>query len=351
MAPRLPTPRGFTKAEARALSREKWTGKIVVAVALMAMAISFVALYYVGDKLGLPGWTPALLPLAVDGFAVACALGIARATDTREGLRGSWSEWVGMCGALGISVTGNVWHGLAVGDPTLPQGLVVAFAAVPPVITAWGVHVWSKQAMKGISAHVLVDAPDELQFGLAQLGEPTPAPKATRAPEPRRASPTPAPAPATVAAAASPRAQVSAPVPPPIQRAHEAHVRAQATAARAQQDDDARAQDVPAARIAETPASRKDARDAQPVVLPADNGKALIEAEVRASHAEDPNTKPDASALHKQFRLTCNPATSRRWVQAEWDRLTAEAARTAGPQRGGSVIDLAGHQAAAGARS
>ena len=267
MSPRikLPASRGFTLADKRNQRLERVTLLIVVAVAVIAAAISFVALKWVGEYINM-GAIAFLLPLAIDGFGIICAFGIVRSQSMNEKLRKRASEWVGLAYALGLSVAGNIVHALsAITGAKPPIWLVVGFVSAIPVIVAYGIHLLGRAIDGGVSAHVLADDPDKVQFGLAQLGdENQPAP----APAPRKATPAPK-APAAPAAAAKP---------------------AQATPAA----------DLPAVL--------------RPIVDPL---KEAARAEFDRMVAADPGTKPDASTIHRAIESPKNPATTRRWV-SEW---------------------------------
>lgn len=209
MAPKPPAARGFTLSEKRSLQFERVTLYMVLMVAIIAATISFRALTDNGHRMGL-GWASPLLPLAIDGFGIACSVGIVRSQGAGEPGRERVSEWFGLSIALGLSIAGNVNHALISKTVNMPTPLATLFAAAIPVIVAYGIHVYGRAMARGISAHVLADDPNSLQFGLAHLGEQQTAPAATA---PARKAPTRStPArPAPIAAPAAPRQQ-SAPV-------------------------------------------------------------------------------------------------------------------------------------------
>lgn len=179
---RTPAPRTFTRAEKRSLKFETVALYVMLLVAIIAAIISFVALVWVGHEIGLNN-AAYLVPFAVDGFAIACSVGIIRSQAEGEKVRGRLSEWLGLAYALGLSLAGNVVHALNAkyGTP-LPEWLVWAYAAAPPIIVAYGLHVYGRAQSKGISAHVLEDDPNRIHFGIAHLGDDTvqPAPRAAR---------------------------------------------------------------------------------------------------------------------------------------------------------------------------
>lgn len=190
MAPRIPAPRGFTLNEVRSLKVERISLYVVFLVALVAMIVSFVALTWLGGHMRL-GIAAPLIPLMLDGFAVACSFGIVRSQAEGEGVRDRLSEWIGLSIALALSVLGNVYHVLNV----VPVWLMVLVAGAIPTIVAYGIHVYGRALDRGISSHVLADNPNEIVFDLQRVGDtpPAPAPR-VRAPRVQAQEPrTPAP--------------------------------------------------------------------------------------------------------------------------------------------------------------
>lgn len=262
-----PAARGFTLAEKRSLQFEQVSLYAVFLVAVIAAVISFVALAAVGREAGL-GHAAYLLPLAIDGFGIACSVGIVRSVASGETTRSRISEWLGLFGALALSVLGNVTHSLAVGAATLPDYVKIAYAAAIPLIVAYGIHVYGRAMVRGISAHVLADNPDELHFNLAHLGD---VETVARAHAPAKVSRTPAPrAPTTSTASAQP-----------------------ARAPRA------------------------------PMVVGPNTDKARMRGAFDAAITADPLTKPDAAALQRQLGIDAHPATPRRWVKDWWEEHEA----------------------------
>jgi fumarate reductase subunit D len=139
-------------------------------VAVIAAVISFQALRDAGLRMGLD-WAAPLLPLAIDGFAVIASLGIIRSQGAGERFSARASEWLGLCFVLGLSVAGNVAHALDRMDPDFPRILAGLFGSAPPIIVAYGIHVYGRAMTSGVSRHVLVDDPDKIHFGLTHLGE------------------------------------------------------------------------------------------------------------------------------------------------------------------------------------
>lgn len=162
--------RSFTFQEKRTFRLERWSLYVQLAVAVIAAVISFQALRDAGLRMGLD-WAAPLLPLAIDGFAVIASLGIIRSQGAGERLRGRASEWVGLCFVLGLSIAGNVAHALDKMDPDFPRILAGLFGAAPPIIVAYGIHVYGRAMTSGVSRHVLVDDPDKIHFGLTHLGD------------------------------------------------------------------------------------------------------------------------------------------------------------------------------------
>lgn len=273
MTKKAPPARGFTLAEKRSLQFEKVALYAVFFVAIVAAIISFVALESVGREAGL-GWASILLPLAIDGFGIACSVGIVRSVSSGEGWRDRFSEWTGLVGALVLSILGNVHHSLAVGSPTLPDYVKVAYAGAIPMIVAYGIHVYGRAMTRGISAHVLADDPDQLVFGLTQLGDAQ-----------------------TLAAAKAPVRTTRAPATstPRAPRAASA-------------SEDARTVSAPPAAPARTPRAATEPT----------GERARAHALFNAAIAGDPTTKPDAARIHADLNTDKNPATTRRWVAAWW---------------------------------
>ncbi|MDB5253902.1 MAG: hypothetical protein JWP27_3071, partial [Flaviaesturariibacter sp.] len=181
-----PATRGFYISDRRSLRFETLTMWLVSAVSVIAVVISFFALSWCGRQFLAAPVAP-LLPLAVDGFAVACSAGIVRSQSQQENWRERINEWIGLGLALGLSVAGNVTHALAEGSGKLPVGLVGAFAASVPVIVAYGIHVLGRAISKGLSSKVRVDAPDEIVLDDVAVARPTRVP--TRVPVAREARP------------------------------------------------------------------------------------------------------------------------------------------------------------------
>lgn len=165
-----PTSRGFTLAEKRAMLFEQVSLYAVFLVALIAAAISFIALRAVGADAGL-GRASFLLPIAIDGFGIACSVGIIKSVAQGEPTRERLSEWVGLFAALGLSILGNVYHALEVGAASLPDHVKIAYAVAIPLIVAYGLHVYGRAMSKGISAHVMADNPNEVVFDVRHLGD------------------------------------------------------------------------------------------------------------------------------------------------------------------------------------
>jgi len=268
---KAPNARGFTIAERRALTFERVSLYMVFLVALIAAALSFIALRAVGSDAGL-GQASFLLPIAIDGFGIACSVGIVRSVASGEGIRDRLSEWVGLFVSLGLSVLGNVHHALKVGAIDLPDYVKIAYSAAIPIIVAYGIHVYGRAMAKGISAHVMADDPDRVHFDLAHLGDHSAPP--ARAPRP------------------TPRAQ--------------AQPAARAVAAPAAAQPSAQPEQV-AARITDAPSGLRAA------------ARAHFEQCVRAN----PTTKPDAKAIHDAIGSDKNPATTRRWVSEWWDEFVS----------------------------
>jgi hypothetical protein len=162
--------RSFTVQERRTFRLERWSLCVQLAVAVIGAVISFQALRDAGLRMGL-SWASPLLPLAIDGFAVIASLGIIRSQGAGERLHERASEWLGLCFVLALSIAGNVAHALDRMEPDFPRILAGLFGAAPPIIVAYGIHVYGRAMTSGVSRHVLVDDPDRIHFGLAHLGD------------------------------------------------------------------------------------------------------------------------------------------------------------------------------------
>ena len=282
---KAPTSRGFTLAEKRSMTFERVALYAVFFVAIVAAVISFVALQWLGAHLGL-GWASVLVPLAIDGFAIACSVGIVRSQAAGEPTRERFSEWAGLFIALGLSVVGNVQHVLDTGSPAIPIWLKIAYASAIPIIVAYGIHVYGRAMSRGISAHVMADDPNLVRFDVQSVGEmrtPAPSKRALAIPrEPDRVRTAPS-------AIESVRAQQGPPVSAPVtpERASEAPALAEVSA--------------------DGPGERERAR-------------ALFDEAVRL----DSSAKPDAAAIHRAAGATASPATVRRWVGSWWDEIVIE---------------------------
>lgn len=161
--------RSFTVQEERTFRLERWSLYVQLAVAVIAAVISFQALRDAGLRMGLD-WAAPLLPLAIDGFAVIASLGIIRSQGAGERFGARASEWLGLCFVLALSIAGNVAHALDKMDPDFPRILAGLFGSAPPIIVAYGIHVYGRAMNSGVSRHVLIDDPDKIHFGLTHLG-------------------------------------------------------------------------------------------------------------------------------------------------------------------------------------
>lgn len=276
---KAPAARGFTLAEKRALLFERVSLYAVFLVALIAAAISFIALRAVGADAGL-GSASFLLPIAIDGFGIACSVGIVRSVASGEGVRERTSEWFGLFAALGLSILGNVHHALIVGAGTLPDYVKVAYAAAIPMIVAYGIHVYGRAMARGISAHVLAENPDQIVFEMRHLGETVSAQRA-----PVRTAPRPAP-----------RTQAAQPA-------------------------------TPAAQLPRTVTGSK------PIPV-GDNERQRARIVFDQLVAADPTQKPDAAVVHREAGVTRDKATTRRWVQSWWDETQEAMGMGTDPQAG-----------------
>lgn len=141
MTAALPPP--LTPGIRRPIDPDRLSVWAVAGVGATAITLSFTALLPVAEAAGL-GWAAPLLPVLVDGFGLACSLRVAQSAHRREPFRERLIEWVGLAGALTLSILGNVHHAMMVGSPTLPTYLRIAFAVAAPVIVAYSVHVYGR---------------------------------------------------------------------------------------------------------------------------------------------------------------------------------------------------------------
>lgn len=290
-----PVARGFTVAERKALRFEQVTMWLVLLVAVIAGVVSFQALTDAGLAMNLR-WAAPLLPLSIDGFAVACSVGIIRSQAAGQKSTKRISEWLGLAYALAVSILGNAYHVLNNG---YPDWLKVVMAASIPFIVAYGIHVYGRAMSTGLSAYVMVDNPDELVFDVRHLGD---EPTAHRAP------------------ARTPR---------PAHRAPQA-ARPAAQAARTE-----------GAQVAKEPRAQAVSRTA----VPGDDEKARARVIFDRMVADNPLAKPDAAAIMREIGSERHPATPRRWVKDWWDEHEASLGmgreEKTGPQIGAESVEAA----------
>lgn len=313
---KAPTARGFTLAEKRSLQFENVALYAVFLVAIIAASISFIALKAVGADAGL-GRASFLLPLAIDGFGIACSVGIIKSVAEGEGFRDRASEWFGLFSALALSILGNVHHALEVGAASLPDYVKIAYATAIPLIVAYGIHVYGRAMSKGISAHVLADDPDKLRFDLEHLGGES----GQRRPAQARAPRTPKVAPSRAAAPSPARTTPAQPTPERAQPAAPEVARTTPTPSAAPQGDEQAAAQV--------------------------DEKARARAIFDRMVAENPVEKPDAAKIHAEADVQRDKATSRRWVQTWWNEVQSQlgiardelpSAQPAGTQEGSERV-------------
>lgn len=155
--------RGLTVDEKRARDFERVTLRIVLVVAVIAAVISFFAVSWVGQQMGMSVVLAWLLPLAIDGFAVACSLGIVRSQAAGKSARSRVSEWLGLGYALSVSVVDNTVHALhAVTGMNVEVWLAVANASAVPVIVAYGLHILGRAMQGGVGGRQNADDPDRI---------------------------------------------------------------------------------------------------------------------------------------------------------------------------------------------
>lgn len=202
MARKAPTQRKRTVSDRRTLRVETASLPLVIGVAVIAALISFVALKWVGEYMGMSVEVfgvqiayAALLPLAIDGFGIICALGIVRSNSVDESFLKRVSEWGGLAISLALSIAGNVVHTLHFVDGTLPpRWLIVAYSAAIPAIVAYGLHLLGRTLRDSLSARIYVDDPDHVQLDVPGVTQAPAEQPRTRATQPKTAPARQAPA-------------------------------------------------------------------------------------------------------------------------------------------------------------
>jgi len=167
---RTPTARGLTVEDARNRRLTKTTLWIIVFVSILAAVVSFQALLWVGSQLG-AAWAAPIVPIAVDGISLVFALSIVDSETKGKPFAKRITLWTGLLLMLGLSVAGNIYHAIHVGTGLLPLWLTYAYAAAPPVIVFFGVHVLGKALSGGVDAHVLASDPDTVRFDITRVSE------------------------------------------------------------------------------------------------------------------------------------------------------------------------------------
>ncbi|MEQ7008436.1 hypothetical protein ABN028_19880 [Actinopolymorpha sp. B17G11] len=76
--------------------------------------------------------------------------------------------------------------------------------------------------------------------------------------------------------------------------------------------------------VVELPKGDAETADETEVPAPRSDDQARVLARCAEILAANPGEKPVAADIHRELGLTCNRATSRRWVQAAWDKHSAE---------------------------
>ena len=184
---RAPAVRGLTLSEDRALKFERVALYMVLTVSVIAAALSFVALSWFALEMGVERGAHYLLPLAIDGFAIACSVGIVVAHGNPLQRDRARFEWGGLILAVVLSVIGNVFHALRLGSGELPAWAVVPMAAAVPVIVAFGVHVYVRALGRGVSSRIMRDDPDHIRDETPARTQP-PRPPSARPPRPASSS-------------------------------------------------------------------------------------------------------------------------------------------------------------------
>ena len=220
MSKTSPKTRGFTLADRDGLKFELYLLYAIGGVALSSFIISFAALAWVGEEaMGLHVWAFGLglhliVPLAIDGMQLVAAAAITR---RRANGKPAGAEWIALASALALSIAGNVYHALEVGNPGISSWLKVAFASAFPIFVALGMHIYERAMADGLRSKIAVDDTDHIIVDTAPAPAVTrpqrtrPAPPVEKPTEKSTPPPLPAPAPQdTTDTGPSPKEQVHA---------------------------------------------------------------------------------------------------------------------------------------------
>lgn len=165
---KTPDPRGFTLAERDSQRFQLALGFGLMAVIAATFILSFTALAWIGEAMGIPQPFHLLVPLFVDGAQLICAGAITvRRTEGRHAI----PEWLGLALTLGLSIIGNVYHSMELGDEVLVTWVKIAFATAIPVMVALGIHIFERSLNTGLRTRVLADEPDKVRFDITPVAE------------------------------------------------------------------------------------------------------------------------------------------------------------------------------------
>lgn len=126
----------------RGFAHALWPGLwLAGGLAVLAFALSFLALRAVGIASGVDASISWMFPVIIDGFIVLATWATWR--FRAHGLRGAWYPMGALVVFSAVSLTGNALHAhpVAVGDLLLARWAAAAFSAVPPVALLAASHM------------------------------------------------------------------------------------------------------------------------------------------------------------------------------------------------------------------
>lgn len=110
-------------------------------LAIMAFAVSFVALRAVGLSIGIQDQIAWMFPVIIDGFIVLATWAVWR--FKAQGLRASWYPGLALVAFSAVSLTGNALHAhpVEVGGLLLTRWAAAGFSTVPPLALLAASHM------------------------------------------------------------------------------------------------------------------------------------------------------------------------------------------------------------------
>lgn len=160
----------------RAFSQALWPGLWLAGLlAVLAFALSFLALRAVGVASGVDPTLAWMFPVIIDGFIVLATWATWR--FRAHGLRAAWYPAGALVVFSAVSLTGNALHAhpVAVGDLLLARWAAAAFSAVPPVALLAASHMLvmiatHRRRADATDSPVRADRVDESSTGSADVG-------------------------------------------------------------------------------------------------------------------------------------------------------------------------------------